>query len=111
MESFLALLGLGDDVVGHVFRAGRVVAELHGELAAAGGHGAEVADVAEHRGERGIGLDAHATGAPVILLLDHAAAAVEVADDVADVVASGVKTSSFMIGSRICGAALGMVWR
>ena len=37
-------LGLGDDVVGDVFRARGVVAEFHGELAAAGGHGAEVAD-------------------------------------------------------------------
>ena len=56
--------------------------ELHGELAAAGGHGAEVADVAEHGGERSLGLDANAAGGG-LLALDHAAAAVEVADDVA----------------------------
>ena len=30
-------LGLGDDVVGDVARAGGVVVELHGELAATGG--------------------------------------------------------------------------
>ena len=43
-ELFLAGFGLGDDVVGDVLRTGGVVAELHGELAAAGSHGAEVAD-------------------------------------------------------------------
>jgi hypothetical protein len=49
------------------------VAEFHGELASAGGHGAQVADVAEHGAQRGFGFDA-----------DAAASAVEVADDVAD---------------------------
>ncbi len=84
-RSASSFLGLGDDLLGDVLRAGGVVAELHGELAAAGGHGAEVADVAEHRAQRGLGLDADATGGR-LLALDHAAAAVEVADDVTDVV-------------------------
>ncbi len=59
------------------------MAELHGELATAGGHGAEVADVTEHGGQRGFGLDADTTWGR-LLALDHAAAAVEVADDVTD---------------------------
>ena len=41
------VLGLGDDVVGDVARAGGVVAELHGELATAGGHGAGGSNVSE----------------------------------------------------------------
>ena len=82
-EGFFAGFGLGDDVVGDVFRARGVVAELHGELAAAGGHGAEVADVAEHGGERSLGFDADAAGGG-LLALDHAAAAVEIPDDIAD---------------------------
>ncbi len=57
-----ALLGGLDDLVGDVLRTGGVVAELHGELATAGGHGAEVTDVAEHRRKRGLDLDADATG-------------------------------------------------
>jgi len=40
-------LGLGDDVVADVFRRWGAVAEFHGELAAAGGHSAQVADVAD----------------------------------------------------------------
>ena len=41
-EVFVFGLGLGDDVVRDVFRARGVVAEFHGELATAVGHGAEV---------------------------------------------------------------------
>ncbi|MEY4242693.1 MAG: hypothetical protein RLZZ245_278 [Verrucomicrobiota bacterium] len=64
------------------------MAELHGELAAAGGHGAKVTDVAEHGAQRGLGLDADATWS-WLLALDHAAAAVEVADDVTDFFVGG----------------------
>src|SRR5690606_22413206 len=42
---------LRDDIVGDVAGTGGVVRELHGELPAAGGHGAKVADVAEHFAE------------------------------------------------------------
>lgn len=42
------LFFLGDHGLGHVGRAGRVVRELHGELTAARGHGAQGADVTEH---------------------------------------------------------------
>src|SRR5690606_32185615 len=84
VPGLVAGLGVGDDLVGHVLRRGEVVAELHRELAAAGGHRAEVADVSEHFGQRGLGLDAHA-GRGVHLVLDHAAAAVEVADGVTDI--------------------------
>ena len=59
------------------------MAEFHGELAAAGGHGAAVADIAEHGAEGGLGFDAAAAGGAV-LALDDAAPAVEVADDVTD---------------------------
>jgi hypothetical protein len=45
---------------------------------------AQVADAAEHFGERHLGADAHVGGGR-LLAADDAAAAVEVADDVADV--------------------------
>ncbi len=64
------------------------MAELHGELATAGGHGAEVADVAEHGGQWSLGFDADTTGCR-LLALDHAPAAVEVADDVTDFFVGG----------------------
>ena len=59
------------------------MAELHGELAAAGGHGAEVADVTEHGAQRSLGLDSDAAGSR-LLALDHATAAVEVSNNVTD---------------------------
>lgn len=39
-EGFFAFLGLGDHLFGDIFRASGVVAELHGELATSGSHGA-----------------------------------------------------------------------
>ncbi len=59
------------------------MAELHGELATAGGHGAKVTDVTEHGAQRSFRFDTDTTWS-WLLALDHAAAAVEVADDVAD---------------------------
>src|SRR5690606_20904866 len=73
-----------DDLLGDVARAGGVAVELHRELAAARGHRAQIADVTEHLRQGRVRLDADAHGA-ALLAADHAAAAVEVADDVTDV--------------------------
>src|SRR5262249_16706622 len=69
-------LDLGGDRLGHLF----VVIELHGEGGAPLRHGAQIAHVAEHVGERhhrvdDVGVAAH------VLALDLPAARIEVADD------------------------------
>ncbi len=59
--------------------------EFHRELATAGGHGPQTADVSEHLCQRHISFDSH-TGRAGHLVLDHAASAVQITDDVTHVV-------------------------
>ena len=71
--------------------------ELHRVLRTALGHRTQVVDIFEHVGERHHGAD-HDGNAAGFLPLDLSAAAVQVADDVADVILRRT-TSTFMIGS------------
>ena len=59
--------------------------ELHGELTTARGHRAQVTDVTEHIAQRRVGFHTD-TGRASILRLDHSATAVEVTDDITDVI-------------------------
>src|SRR6187549_1063429 len=79
-----ALFDLLAHLVEHAARNGGVVAELHRELPAARGVGAQIADVTEHLAERNVGFDAH-VGRRRLLAVDHAAPAVQIADHIANV--------------------------
>ena len=79
-----------------------VVVELHRERAAAARAGAQEVDVAEHLRQRHEALTTVACVALLALVRDLTAAAVDVADDRAEIVAS-LTTSIFMIGSSSFG--------
>src|SRR5262245_20501786 len=74
--------GLGDELLSEVARDLCVVRQLHRIARATLGHRPQVGRVAEHLGERHRGADDRRR-APVLGALEVAAAAVEVADDVA----------------------------
>jgi hypothetical protein len=94
-----------DELFGERRRHRKVARELHRELGLALGRGAEHRRVAEHLGEGHLGLDA---GEALVLggADDDAAALHEHADDAA-LELRGTLDATFMIGSRICGLALG----
>src|SRR5262245_22895864 len=74
--------GLGDELLGKVARDLGVVGKLHRVAGPALGHRPQVRGVAEHLGERHRRAD-HRGGAAGLAALEMAAAAVQVADDVA----------------------------
>src|SRR5882672_2506371 len=82
----LGLCHLGDDVVRDLSRHGFVVRELHGVGGAAARHSAQLSDVAEHLRQRHVRDDGD-VGAALQLIQDRAAAAIDVADHIAQVVA------------------------
>src|SRR5699024_10764898 len=73
-----------DDLIPDVLGDLDIVAGLHGVLAAALGAGAQISGVAEHLAQRHEGVDLLGAGAG-LKALDLAAAAVQVADDVAHI--------------------------
>src|SRR4051794_13828661 len=70
--------GLLDDLLGNVTRNLGVAVELHRVHGTTLGLGPQVADVAEHLGERDLGPD-HLDAGRVLHGLDHASAGVDVA--------------------------------
>src|SRR6202012_4893629 len=84
----LSLGDLGHDLLRHVARYRLVVRELHGVGGTAARHAAQMSDVSEHFRERDDG-DHGDVGAALQLILDHAAPAVDVADDIAEIIAGG----------------------
>src|SRR5215467_10530666 len=83
--SVLLAAGLGDDLLGDVGRDLGIRVELHAVVRPPLGPAAQVAHVAEHLGQRHERLDG-AHPRPLLHGLDMAAAAVQVADDLAHVV-------------------------